>query len=380
MKLRARRRAARAAATLAAAVVAIAALTPAASAATFGSGVSAARNADGRLEVFASDFDGDILHAWQRPGGGWSGWTEMPGGGTFALARPAVGRNADGRLEVFAQSGTRMYHSWQLASGGWSGWHDFGGSFRTTSFTQPIAANNADGRLEVFAIDGDGRLAHRYRLPAGGWSSWLSLGGSFHRSAVPAVARNPDGRLEVFVLGGNGAVQHIWQTVPNGGWSGWASLGGSFMQGELWGPAVAANASGRLEVFATASNRQLHHKWQLSTGGWSTWRNLDGFLDKPVAARNAAGRIEIFVAAGTGPRLGTNPTKIRHIFQSENGWSSWRDLSGGGPGTYQTPTVAMNADGRLEVLSQVFSGSGIFHTWQEAPVAGWSAWSTLTGG
>jgi hypothetical protein len=40
------------------------------------------------------------------------------------------------------------------------------------------------------------------------------------------VAANANGRLEVFAIGRDHVLYHRWQLAPNGGWSGWASLGG----------------------------------------------------------------------------------------------------------------------------------------------------------
>jgi hypothetical protein len=384
--VRARRRVAPLLSALALALTALAVLAASALATPqFGSGVSAERNADGRLELFASDFDGDMVHMWQLSTGGWSAWNPMPGGGSFALARPAVGRNADGRLEVFAQSGARMYHNYQLAPGsGWSGWVDFGGSFTSSVFTRAVAANTADGRIDVFAVNSAGHLAHRWQLGSGTWSAWTDLGGSFNGSAVPGVTLTYDGRLDVYMFDTNGAVVHKAQTAANGStWSSWSSLGGDFVDGAHAGPAVARNKDGRLEVFATATvGRELFHRYQTSPGGsWNNrWVSLGGFVEKPVVARNADGRLEVFAANNNGPQQSTYPKLIHHIWQvaPNGGWSAWDYLSGGGPGTYNQPTVATNKDGRLELFMQLYTGDTIYHSWQSAPSSlSWSGYNPL---
>ncbi|MCQ8773576.1 hypothetical protein [Streptomyces telluris] len=46
----------------------------------FGSSIAAARNADGRLELFGADRTQGVWHRWQRrPGGDWSGWEKFDG-------------------------------------------------------------------------------------------------------------------------------------------------------------------------------------------------------------------------------------------------------------------------------------------------------------
>ena len=59
--------------------------------------VSAGRNADGRIEVFALFADGSLNHIWQlSPGGSWSTWAPL---GVDFVSPPVVASNADGRLD-----------------------------------------------------------------------------------------------------------------------------------------------------------------------------------------------------------------------------------------------------------------------------------------
>ncbi|GAA2910903.1 hypothetical protein GCM10020221_03450 [Streptomyces thioluteus] len=47
---------------------------------SLGSSIAAARNADGRLELFVVDGGGGVFHRRQiNPGGGWSGWEKLDG-------------------------------------------------------------------------------------------------------------------------------------------------------------------------------------------------------------------------------------------------------------------------------------------------------------
>lgn len=78
--------------------------------------VVAARNADGRLEVFGTAADDSIWHNWQTaPNNGWSGWALFHSG-VDRLRRLVVGQNKDGRLEVFGvDGGDGIWHTWQTA-------------------------------------------------------------------------------------------------------------------------------------------------------------------------------------------------------------------------------------------------------------------------
>jgi hypothetical protein len=144
-----------------------------------------ANNLDGRLEVFTINAGIDsveLFHNWQTTSG-WSGWgtlgspTPSSSSGQFGttssawLSGPlAVARNADGRLEIFAGlNNVAVWHIWQVAAGGaWSNWAELG---TPSGLLENLgAAINSDGRLEVFALSG-ADVFHRWQVTAGGgWS------------------------------------------------------------------------------------------------------------------------------------------------------------------------------------------------------------------
>ena len=79
---------------------------------------TAARNTDGRLEVFVAGNDTGLWHKWQTAAGSstWTDWTSLGGGGI--ANNPTIIQNADGRLEVFVAGGdTGLWHKWQTAAG-----------------------------------------------------------------------------------------------------------------------------------------------------------------------------------------------------------------------------------------------------------------------
>src|SRR5581483_962541 len=179
-------------------------------------------------------------------------WNGLHG---WFTGKAAVAKNADGRLEVFARGGDNaLWHIWQTSAGGaWSGWSSLGGSLTGN----PAVVTSGDGRLEVFARGGDNGLWHRWQTSAGGnWSGWAGLGGGIQSDPSPALDQN--GRLEVFAQGSDNALWHIWQNTPGGTWSGWAGLGGSLV-GQ---PGTVTNWDGRIEVFARGTDNALWHVWQ----------------------------------------------------------------------------------------------------------------------
>ncbi len=299
-----------------------------------------ASNKDGRLELFLTYF-GELWHKWQTvPNNGWSGWDSLGkaprGRNPNVIGVPAVHPNADGRLEVFLTGAdSSLWQLWQTApSNGWSDWdpeieNAWGMTLRT------VLAANADGCLNWFQDSGipDG-VRHRWQTaPSNGWSDgeyWEFPPGNEFVGQRAAVAANADGRLEYFVVGIDGALWHKWQTAPNKGWSAWASLRTPpGLKLKPFGPAVAASADGRLELFVVAEDGELWHKWQTApSNGWSNWASHG----RPPAAP------------------GKPPVDVLGV-----------------------PAIAPSADGRLE-LFVVGSDNALWHSWQTAPGNGWSRW------
>ncbi|MFD3655212.1 glycosyl hydrolase family 32 [Streptomyces sp. NPDC058620] len=277
------------------------------------------RNASGRLEVFSLAPGGvNLHHRVQRADGDWNDWEEFGGP---AGSAPAVGRNADGRLEVFALSpgGTTIARRRQWAPGSltWDAWDaGFGGP----AGAPPVVAANADGRLEVFALaPGGSRIDHRWQeTPNGRWAAWQSFGTA--AGAAPRAARDGSGRLTVVAIAPSGTASYYRrQSVPSGGWDDWKPLSG-------WAaaaPMLAPSADGRLEAFALSpGGERIGHRWHLTPGG--SWDPGDDFgepgvllANTPTAAADATGRIHVFAVTTDG--------RIRSRVQDRpsGGWRPW---------------------------------------------------------
>ena len=124
--------------------------------------IDAARNGDGRLEVFGIDPAGQVWHTWQTyAGGDWSGTWHLLHTDEGRLSSLRVGQNADGRLEVFGidQKGQHLAHLAALNGGAWTdGWTPL---YTDRDELAMLADGlNSDGRLEVFGIDPTGPSWH----------------------------------------------------------------------------------------------------------------------------------------------------------------------------------------------------------------------------
>ena len=140
------------------------------------------QNADGRLEVFALAEGRSLWHIWQTaPNGPWSPWTSFGNGGPPGLSHigaPHAAKNADGRLEVFLTAPTLgipdivLWHISQVTSGGsWGDWTSFDTPTNLSINSDVSVSENADGRLEVFLTNSDQTLWHAGQVTPGAWSS-----------------------------------------------------------------------------------------------------------------------------------------------------------------------------------------------------------------
>jgi hypothetical protein len=115
---------------------------------------------------------------WQTaPNAGWGGWDSLGSPPGVHAAQPRVARNADGRLEVFARgTDNALWHLWQTsANGSWTTGSAFAGA---TLASSPDAAPNADGRLEVFWRAPGGNVETNFQKVGGGWSAVVDFGGN----------------------------------------------------------------------------------------------------------------------------------------------------------------------------------------------------------
>lgn len=337
-------------------------------------GIAVARNKDERLALVATAGNKGnrdaVWHLRELDATAWSQLDGPPGGTPEVLwdgrARPAIAANADGRFEVVA-IGTdavtgKVWHAWQKApNGDWSDWKSLESPpGEETVELPPALARNKDGRLEVFVVDRHNVVWHRWQERAGGdrWAPWHSLkqpGPTIQILWRLAVGQNLDGRLELFVTANDGAVWHKWQdpTAPDG-WSGWRSFKPPSAQVRASGPpaVVQQHVDGRLDVFVTADDGAVWHVRQTAANnGWSGWESLDrqgaGFVEVAGVAR-PNGALVLFAVGG---RQGDLPEELwsREQAGPNNAWRPWRSRTellreGGLDGPIEDPTLVLQPE------------------------------------
>jgi hypothetical protein len=197
----------------------------------------AARNMDGRLELFLVAGTGTLFHKWQETpsSSDWSNelrWESMsrPGAAHLLPGTLAVGTLDDGRLEVFVEgsnTGARavhLFHLWQtVLGGGWSGWENL---HLTASLpSRPAVALDrfgTEGYQYLFVQQGRSLLYKRQLVTNGRWGEWNPLEGTW--LAAVSVLRAPDG---LYLFESKGAVGYYNKSALNSPDAGTQEDGGS---------------------------------------------------------------------------------------------------------------------------------------------------------
>ncbi|WP_145883797.1 RICIN domain-containing protein [Streptomyces sp. BK340] len=350
-----------------------------------------ALNKSGELEAFARVAGGTVWHTGQRePGADWSDWSTLGGAADTdpVVATNADGRlevfTTHGGIVSTMASTTTGDSTWSTT------WVTHGGSLANA--TGVTVAANQDGRLQVFGAGKDGTLKSMVQTAPGSvygenWDPWTSMDAptGVKLAGRPAVAMNSSGQLQVFDWGNDG---HCWTRVQNKAntknWRPWKALP-TLSGGVQSYPAVARNQDGRLQVFVRDTKGNVYYVAQNKAGQqqWgSSWTQLTGqgtplggvatVTDLNVAA-NADGRLEVFARQSDNSLLHTMQTQPSSV----DSWSTPSSLGGAMTNSW---SVAANRDGRLEAVAVQATG-GLAHSAQEEsnppPSDKWADWEIL---
>ncbi len=153
----------------------------------------------------------------------------------------------------------------------------------------------------------------------------------------------------------------LQQSQANGNWSSPVELGG-----EAKLVAGYQNSDGRLEVFWTDQNDNIFHNWQISANSGATfgpWKGANAFggAAKQLAlTRDSLNQLTL-VYIGLDDQL----------YTTHNVAGNWSPLTSFGAQAVKQFTIAMNLDGRLEILFIGLADNFIYDTWQSPPNLDW---------
>jgi hypothetical protein len=187
-------------------------------------------NADGRLEVFIKDSDGDLATKVQTsPSGNFGGWMGFTAGDL--IETPTAILRADGRIEVFSATRTKVKHWIQS---GPNGPISYDNQFTPTVYAvgAPSAGLNQDGRPEIFYRKaGDGVLWTTWQMSNGWWVNGEANLGSQSSQGAPAVVNTTpvgqtNSRIALFARTMQSSYEYTAQVADNSSFAtSWKTIG-----------------------------------------------------------------------------------------------------------------------------------------------------------
>ncbi|HEY2696899.1 MAG TPA: hypothetical protein VGJ45_15620 [Pseudonocardiaceae bacterium] len=306
-----------------------------------------------------------------------------------------IGRNANGSLLVFSVQDGDLLMWTQTGLGTFTGPISLG----APGWLAPGLAvgNNADGRVEVFALRMDTwDTVTVYQTAVNGsptqWA-WANLsnpnagGGDRTQVGQPCLAMNQDGRMQIFAKNGGGGISTTYQTAVNAGWTtNWTDLGNG--PGVQDGLCALLNPAGLIELFAYTINANgkgsiLNLYQPQPNVGFNTAPSFATFepASPPTMARNADGRMDVFYRVADSTANGHHGADVGHTWQTAvaSGYTTTPENIGGNGGV--GPVSAVSAphnitDARI-LLTQRNRNGGISICVQGAPNAGYGAWQDM---
>ena len=293
-----------------------------------GPAIAAARNGNGRVDVYGIGPDGSLNTRSQTTPNvdTWTGWTAATTTGWYAVGAQNHRDTTIGLVGVRRPDGD-LWHRTKLATAGntnaWTAWSQLDGKLNAVS-----VANMADGKVEFFATNAQGQALHRSQVTTGGrtFTPWeqFGIGGSVLRGITAET--NGNGLIEVFTTTNAGQIWHRWQTAPGATtYTPWVQLDGTM---RTVAPA-RHNDNGQLILFGVNSGGQVFRK--AATSGTNTWQNWFeiprsanvGTLTSLAAETYADGRVALFGVNNRGQAWYTHQTAPR-----ADTYTTWTQLDG----------------------------------------------------
>lgn len=353
-----------------------------------------ATDADGRIEAFAVE-DGTVMRWYQTaPGGSWAGPEALAAPSGELAPQLSIVRNSDGRLQVFAMQYDSVAHTSNVvtaaqtsAGSSFGGWTNLGNPNGTGDQTGlPAVGVNANGDLQVFAKNYYGGVSTLIQSsPGGSFGAWTDLGGGGGVQDGLAVASDSTGRLHLFAKRCDIPVTQDWgyQTVSCwlAHWSQSTANGTGAWDATEWAkgsisdqPVIGTNQDGHLQVFfRQAGGSDVETVAQQTDGTWN-------MTPVDLSGNGGSGSVAVTTNTGTDARIfiverdnssGISVTRQTAANGTVN--NSWTVLGGL---TEDLPAAAVDAngkivltalgtDGRLDIQTQQSAGATpTFNGWQ----------------
>ena len=272
----------------------------------------------------------------------WTGWGEVPGGGS-TYDSPAVSGTSTSSYVFVRGTDNRIYVNHNAS--GWSGWSEVPGDGRTLSAP---AVETLPNQVFLF-VRGTDNAIYMNTLNGTTWSGWSEVPGGGRTASAPAVALGPGGTLHLAVRSASNRIYYnrsVGVSSVGGGynfstWTGWSEIPGGGLTPSA--PAIRFVRWG-VSVFVRGTDNGIYEN-TLNTNftGWSGWGEIPGggrTTAGPAAAGWYGGGVPVWtylVVQGTDGRIYDNTRSY-----PGGSWTGWREIPGGGstpsaPAAFSTP-------------------------------------------
>ena len=295
------------------AVVAAVTVTGTARAEVLDDNPAATSRAPGQVSVFIRGADG-TLQVSDLSDGAFTPWLSL--GGYLDSGPGGAGRTTE-NTDMFVRGGDgALYQKSWTPSGGWTGFYPFGHQMLSAP---TVSVRRGSGILDLFWRGVDNGIEAKSWVPSSGWTDVnnTQLDPGLTAAAPAAVSRN-NGMVDVIVRGTN---DRVYLNAYNGSaWSGWAEIPGNMTTQHA--PAATVRTLNTLDVFVRSATGEV--RWISWDGAaWSGWKTVPGAVDSgPAVVADTSARMWLFARRG-----GDVVYNVYDAGQgAENGWNGWKPL------------------------------------------------------
>ncbi|GEM_PF-3466369 len=241
-----------------------------------------------------------------------SGWHEVPGGGSTAI--PDTSAVLNGRLYLFGVGNDHQHYVNATSGASWTGWSLIPGGGSTPL---PDAAVTFRHRIYLFGMGND-QAHYLNRFDGNSWTGWSEVpgGGRTPYADTAVVFRD---RLYLFGIGADHA--HYVNVFDESSWTGWSQVPGG---GSTSIADTAAVLDGRLYLFGVGNDHR-HYVNSFDGASWTGWSQVPG-NGTTLLASSATTHDGQIVLVGLGI---DDHAHYQNVFDGST-WSGWRLVEGNG--------------------------------------------------
>ncbi|MEV7776580.1 trypsin-like serine protease [Kitasatospora sp. NPDC086791] len=203
-----------------------------------------------------------------RVGGGWTPWTEVPGGAAGVKGITATARGNAVSLQIIGSDDTVWDATGDYAGGGWSGWTKLGDN--TAKYLS--SATTPDNTVHLYSVGTTGRVYTRDKPASGTWTPWGEIpGGAVGVNGITAAARGYT--VDLQIIGGLGDLFTTYGHYDRGYWDPqWQKVSDNHLS------AISSSSEGNVvHLLAVNEDSRVYSRdADYDAGKWTPWTEVPG--------------------------------------------------------------------------------------------------------